>query len=95
MTEDEMLGWDHHLDGHEFEQAPGDGEGQGSLVCCSPWGGKELGTTKQLNNSNDNQLAQDPTGRSCWRRLSLFGSEACAVYTVRPALPAQCGDGFF
>ena len=49
MTEDEMVGWHHRLDGHEFEQAPGDGEGQGSLVCCSPWGRKELDTTEQLN----------------------------------------------
>ena len=38
MTEDEMVGWHHWLDRHEFEQAPGDGEGQGSLVCCSSWG---------------------------------------------------------
>ena len=37
MTEDKMVGWHHQLDGHEFEQAPGDGEGQGSLACCSPW----------------------------------------------------------
>ena len=37
-TEDEMVGWHHWLNGHEFEQAPGDGKGQGSLVCCSPWG---------------------------------------------------------
>ena len=38
MTQDEMLGWHHRLNGHEFEQTPGDGEGQGSLACCSPWG---------------------------------------------------------
>ena len=38
MTENEMVGWHHRLDGHEFEQALGDGEGQGSLACCSPWG---------------------------------------------------------
>ena len=38
MTEDEMVGWHHRLDEHEFEQAPGDGEGEGSLTCCSPWG---------------------------------------------------------
>ena len=38
VTEDEMLGWRHRLDGHESEQAPGDSEGQGSLACCSPWG---------------------------------------------------------
>ena len=41
-TEDEMVGWHHQLDGHEFEQASGDGDGQGSLVCCGPWGDKEL-----------------------------------------------------
>ena len=51
MTEDEMVGWHHWLNGHEFEQASGDGEGQGSLVCCSPWGHKESDTTEQLNNS--------------------------------------------
>ena len=45
-----MGGWHHRLDGHECEQALGDGEGQGSLVCCSPWGHKDLDTTKRLNN---------------------------------------------
>ena len=48
-TEDEMVGWHHQLDGHEFEQALGVGDGQGSLVCCSPWGLKESDTTEQLN----------------------------------------------
>ena len=43
-TEDEMAGWHHRLDGHEFEQGPGVGDGQGSLACCSPWGRKEVGT---------------------------------------------------
>ena len=46
---DEMVGGSHQLDGHEFEQAPGAGDGQGSLVCCSPWGCKESGTTEWLN----------------------------------------------
>ena len=49
MTEDEMVGWHHRLDGHEFEQAPGAGDGQGSLVRCSPWGCKESDTTERLN----------------------------------------------
>ena len=49
MTEDEMVGWHHRLNGHEFEKAPGVGEGQGGLVCCSPWGHKELDMTEQLN----------------------------------------------
>ena len=48
-TEDETVWWHHWLNGHEFQQAPGDGEGQGSLACCSPWGRKESDTTEQLN----------------------------------------------
>ena len=46
-----MVGWHHRLYGHEFEQTPGDGEGQGSLMCCSPWGCKESDTTEWLNNN--------------------------------------------
>ena len=46
LSEDEMVVWHHQLDGHEFEQAPGAGDGQGSLVCCSPLGSKELDTTE-------------------------------------------------
>ena len=45
MTEDEIVGWYHRHNGHGFAQAPGDGEGQGSLVYCSPWGHKESQTT--------------------------------------------------
>ena len=49
MTEDEMVGWHHGLDAHEFEQALGVGDGQGNLECCSSWGHKESDTTEQLN----------------------------------------------
>ena len=49
VTEDEMVGWHHWLDGHEFEQTVGNSEGQGSLACCSPWGHKEVDMTEQLN----------------------------------------------
>ena len=49
MTEDEMLGWHHRLDGHEFEKAPGVGDGQGGLGCCGSWGRKESDTTEWLN----------------------------------------------
>ena len=49
MTEDEMVGWHHQLDGHEFEQASGVGDGHGNLVCYSPWGHKESDMTEQLN----------------------------------------------
>ena len=47
MTEDEMAGWHHRLDGPEFGWTPGEGDGQGVLVCCNPWGHKELDTTEQ------------------------------------------------
>ena len=49
-TEDEMVGWHHRLNGHELDQALRDGEGQGSLVCCSPWDHKESDMTERLNN---------------------------------------------
>ena len=49
MTEYKMVGWHHRHNGHEFEQAQGAGDGQGSLECCSPWGRRELDTTEQLN----------------------------------------------
>ena len=52
VTEDEMVGWHHWLNGHEFEQSPGVGDWQGSLVCCSPWGHKESDITEWLNNTN-------------------------------------------
>ena len=62
MTEDEMVGWDHRHNGHEFEQAPGVGDGQGSLACCSPWHCKELDTTERLNLTENIQVAP-PTPR--------------------------------
>ena len=49
MTEDEMAGWHHQLDGHEFEWTPGVGDGQGGLACCDSWGHKESDTTERLN----------------------------------------------
>ena len=49
MTEDEMAGWHHRLNRHEFEQGRGVGDRQGGLMCCSPWGRKQLDTTKQQN----------------------------------------------
>ena len=70
-TEDEMVGWNHQLDGHEFEQAQGDGEGQGSLACYSPcgWGSKESDMIEWLNDYN----------KSLWfYLLSLFCNQNCA-----------------
>ena len=51
-----MVGWYHQLNGNEFEEAQGVGDGQGRLTCCSPWGRKESDTTEQLNNSNKFQV---------------------------------------
>ena len=51
MAKDEMVAQHHQFNGHEFEETPGDSRGQGSLVCCSPWGCKESDTTEQMNNN--------------------------------------------
>ena len=60
MTEGKMVGWHYQPNGHEFEQTLGDGEGQGSLVCCSPWGRKESDTTEQLNNNKIKNMTYMP-----------------------------------
>ena len=79
MTEDEMVGWHHQLDGHELEQAPGVGDGQGSLVCNSPWGRKELDTTEQLNwtvapskNKGKHSLTPQDSHRLSWINLEFI-----------------------
>ena len=81
MSEGKMVGWHHQLDGHELEQAPGVGDRQGSLACCSPWGRKESDMTEQLNwNSSraglffDSSSTQTPVD-SC-----------CSIFTNRSAL---------
>ena len=65
-TEDKTVGWHYQLNGHEFEQAPGVGDRQGSLVCCSPWGHKELDMTEQLN----------------WTELYLLSAMAHTLWSV-------------
>ena len=70
MTEDKMVKWHYWLNWHEFEQAPGDGEGQGSLACCSPWGHKESDTTEQLNNSK--------FYNERWKELIVLMSQLCS-----------------
>ena len=64
MTEDEMVGWHHRLNGHESEQALGVGDGQGSLACCSPWDCKESDMTVQLN---DIRLKKKIPTIKCWK----------------------------
>ena len=70
-TEDEMVGWHHQLDGHEFEYAPGVGDGQGGLACCSPWGRKELDTTERVTWTvgAPPHLAQ---ARELWHRVPFW-----------------------
>ena len=66
-AEDEMIGWYHWLNGHEFEQTLGDGEGQGSLVCCSPWGRKQLDKTEWMNHNKD----------EFWRWMVVMAVQPC------------------
>jgi len=73
-TEDEMVGWHHWINGHEFEEAPGDGKGQWSLVCCSPWGCKELNMTEWLNN---NKLSMKM--RQHWGTVFYCADENCKL----------------
>ena len=72
MTENEVVGWHHHLNGHEFEQALGDGEGQGSLVCFSLWGHKESDMTEWLENKLANVEQQGELGIGSYFHWSLW-----------------------
>ena len=66
MTEDEMVGWHHRFNGHEFEQAPGVGDGQGGLACCSPWGHEELDMTEKLRNAEAGRSTS--WNQDCWEK---------------------------
>ena len=78
MIEDEMVGWHHWLNGHEFEQAPGDGEGQGSLVCCSLWSPQELDMTEWLNSNNSTEtlIALKFLQHFFWKSSGYFRSHS-------------------
>ena len=67
-----MVGWHHRLNGHEFEQIPGDSEGQGSLACCSPWGRIEADVNEQLNNKE--QLGAGLDGQLTYLLSVVTGS---------------------
>ena len=74
MTEGEMVGWHHWLNGHESEWTPGDGDGQGGLVCCDSWGHKESDMTEHLNRTELNSFLHSPTLTSIydyWKNHSL------------------------
>jgi len=75
MTDDKMVGWYHWLIGHEFEQAPRDGVGQRSLVCCSASGRKESDTTEQLNNSYLSIYLSPICPSTFWKQHSIFPRE--------------------
>ena len=77
MTEDEMAGWHHGLDGHESEWTPGDGDGQGGLACCDSWGLKESDTTEQLN----------------WTELNHMPRAISATMTSRLTTPMSLSKG--
>ena len=79
-----MVGWHHQLNGHEFEQTLGDSVGQGSLVCCSPWGHKELDVTEQLNNNHnlkDDSAVGVHLSRTQWLLAPLGGHRSCLLST--------------
>ena len=80
MTEDEMVGWHHQLNRHEFEQALGDGEGQRSLACCSPQTCKEPDTTERLSNNNmELRLIRREN-----KRKSFLGGDGFHVVSTKP-----------
>ena len=76
-----MVGWHHRLNGHEFDQAPRDGERQGSLVCFSLWGHKESDTTEQLNNSNQRKIMS--------RRKRKKSIQTETVFHIKPRVNYQ------
>ena len=86
MTEDEMVGWHHRLNGCEFEQASGVGEGQGSLACCSPWGRKESDTTEWLNWTELNWILQHIVGVSyhySWLLIFPVDTDEIKIHVLR------------
>ena len=91
VTEDEMVGWHHRLDGHEFEQAPGVGDGQGGPVCCSPWGHKESNMTERLN-----WIEQEQCDNFRWTILRMKKSRAKKFTTTNtPLCPFSVKEAWF
>ena len=88
-TGDEMAGWHHWLDGHEFESTPGDGGGQGGLVCCDSWGRKESETTERLNWTELNWMGQDAVILFFWM-LSFKPALSLSSFTFIKRLFTFC-----
>ena len=97
MTEDEMVGWHHRLDGREFEQAPGVGEGQWGLACCSPWGHKESDTTERLNwwASQAALVVKEPACqcRRCKRQFFYVNAGSDVKCRFNPGAGRSPGEG--
>ena len=94
VTDGEMVGWHHWLNGHEFEQTLGDSEGQGSLMCCSPWGCKELYMTEQLNHSNRILIGNTVQCRysMCWSCCGCSGLRPLWSRVLIYALNQECRE---
>ena len=103
-TEDEMVGWHHRLNGHEFEQAPGVGDGQGGLACCSPWGhrvghGWATELTEQMRKQRHRvvrwvcKVTQQGSGRARdWRSVSWFQSPQSLPLLASPPDGVEAGE---
>ena len=88
-AEDEMAGWHHQLDGHEFEWTPGVGDGQGDLVCCDSWGLKELDTTEQLNRTELNQPVPFPSHSPFLAGVHFLSPRASVVPSLHHSLRGE------
>ena len=83
-----MVGWHHRPNGHEFEQAPGVGDGQGTLVCCSPWGHKESDTTEQLNNNSTVYFPKNTLFKKM--KTQSLNIHICCCSSVAQSCPTLC-----
>ena len=84
-TEDEMVGWHHWLNGHEFEQTPGDGEGQGSLACCSPWVAERRTRLSDWTTIVDLKITMKQFNKSPWNNSnhnSTWNNSTIGIYTI-------------
>ena len=82
-----MVGWHHQLNGHEFEQALGVGDGQGGLACCDSWGRRESDTTEQVNGT---ELREGSAVEGCQQRDRALSHSRCETVTLAAMLTADC-----
>ena len=97
MTENQMVGWHHRLEGHEFEQAPGDGDGQGGLACCSPWGHKGHAQTRLSNwtttlHNNNNSIKNNIKASTLYNGELLLNENRVSVWDDEKVLRMNGGN---